>query len=150
MSKKYYCQYFETDHDGYYESNYVTGTKIKSFSTQRQPIELRDFERNVSRRRDFFVLCRPDTVTECRRGCAPVRFLSPMSGDFPNKGRFMKQLPTPVFLIRIWSMHDLNYIGSRYQVLVTVAKVSSDRSIKIYLRTNEGHKIKIHKISYAE
>ena len=96
---------------------------------------MRDFERNVSRRRDFFVLCRPDTVTECRRGCAPVRFLSPMSGDFPNKGRFMKQLPTPVFLIRIWSMHDLNYIGSRYQVLVTVAKVSSDRSIKIYLRT---------------
>ena len=62
----------------------------------------------------------------------------------------MKQLPTPVFLIRIWSMHDLNYIGSRYQVLVTVAKVSSDRSIKIYLRTNEGYKIKIHKISYAE
>lgn len=47
-------------------------------------------------------------------------------------------------------MHDLNYIGSRYQVLVTVAKVSSDRSIKIYLRTNEGYKIKIHKISYAE
>ena len=71
-----------------------------------------------------------------------MRFLSPMSGDFPNKGRFMKQLPTPVFLIRIWSMLDLNYIGSRYQVLVTVAKVSSDRSIKIY-------KIKIHKIRSA-
>ena len=111
---------------------------------------MRDFERNVSRRRDFFVLCRPDTVTECRRGCAPVRFLSPMSGDFPNKGRFMKQLPTPVFLIRIWSMHDLNYIGSRYQVLVTVAKVSSDRSIKIYLRTKVRMKgIKLRSIRSA-
>ena len=26
--KKYYCQYFETDHDGYYESNYVRKLKV--------------------------------------------------------------------------------------------------------------------------